>query len=370
MTRTARFAIVAFVAVAIAMQLFVPTEDTRTMDATTHGTMPWGYRAVSDLLDELRASAGRFEGDLAALPARTTAWWLSMRGLCVRLDDGSDPTEDPRAWVEGGGVGIVFLPGSRRPDPCRIGGIDLPATHVGHGNGRLVGLGPDRAVHVEELRTFADVDDAWIVRATSGKDPFVIERRLGDGTLVLVADARVLRNRELDGADGALVAVDLVRAYGAPRLVEEPPWSLAGRARSAIGYLLASPAIALLAGLALTGVVAAWHGSLVPPRTIDGDLLPAPTLYAFVASVATLYAGSRDYPRLLARYREMTARRLRRHLGLPPHASLETVAARVERMRPAAGARALLMEGADTPDAAGFRHTVGRLDALVAEVIG
>jgi hypothetical protein len=369
-TQRARVAIVAFVVVAVAISLFVPTEDARTIDATTHGTMPWGYRAVHDLLTELGVSAGRFEDDVDALPASTTAWWLSMPALCLDLDDASDPTEGPRAWIASGGVGVVFLPGGARTGRCHLGAMALPPTRESKGNAPLLGLGPDRDVRVTPLRTFTDVDDAWIVRATRGGEPFVIERRLEDGTLVLVADARIVENRALADGDDALVAVDLVRAYGAPRVVEEPPWLLAGRARSTIGYLLSSPAIALLAGLALTALVVAWHGSLVPPRTIDGDSVPAPTLQAFVASLATLYAGSRDYPRLVARYRELTARRLRRHLGLPPHASLETVATRVERMRPALRARALLLERVDAPDAARFQSTVAGLDALAGEVLG
>jgi hypothetical protein len=162
-----------------------------------------------------------------------------------------------------------------------------------------------------------------------------------------------------------------VRAYGAPHVVEQVDAADAGRSRSAIVYLLRSPAIALLVGLALTGVLAAWSGSLIPPRTVDVDPVPAPTLQRYVASLATLYAGSHDYPRLLARYRELTARRLRRYLGLPAHASLDTVAARVERARPAVrDARALLVDAMDPTSAADLHAAVARLDALAAEVIG
>jgi hypothetical protein len=233
------------------------------------------------------------------------------------------------------------------------------------------GLGPSRTVKVTGLRTFDDADAAWNVRARIAGRPFVVERALGQGTLVVVADARIVQNETLADDDVALVAIDLARTYGTPRIVEAVrATGLGGRSRSAIAYLLGSPAIALLAGLCVTGVLFAWSGSLIPARTVDADPTPAPTLQRFVTSLASLYAGSHDYPRLLARYRELTARRLRRHLGLPPHASLETVAERVERARPGLrDARALLVEPSDPASAPDFHAAVARLDALAAEVM-
>src|SRR5262249_36623472 len=84
----------------------------------------------------------------------------------------------------------------------------------------------------------------------------------------------------------------------------------------------------------------AWRGGLVPPRTVDQDAPPAPTLETFVTSLATLYAGSHDYERLLARYRDATARRLRRHFGLPAEVPLDTVPPRAEPPRGPRRARA------------------------------
>jgi hypothetical protein len=364
--------IIALVVAAVAIDLFVPTEDPRTLESTSYGTTPWGYQAVYELLAELGASIGRFEDEVDGLPAQATAWWLAMPGLCVDFDDFSDPTAGVRAWVERGGVGVVFLPGDPRRSRCRLGGIALPATRASCATDRVVdGLGPNRKIRMKGLRTFADVDDTWLVRARFGGEPFVIERMEKDGALVLVADGRILQNSTLDEDDAALVAVDLVRAYGAPQVVEQTTAALSAHSRSAIVYLLTSPAIALLIGLALTGLLAAWRGSLVPPRTVDGDPVPAPTLQVFVASLATLYASSRDYAGLVARYRDLTARRLRRHLGLPAHASLEAVAARVERARPSVrDARAVLVNPVDATSAATLEHAVARLDALAAEVIG
>jgi hypothetical protein len=363
---TARIAIMVVVALAIVIELFVPDEAPRTYESTTHGTMPWGYRAVHDLLVELGAP-GRFEARVDELPARATAWWIGPPGIC---DDVPDPTGEVQSWIDAGGVAVVFVPADIHQTNCRFAGTALPPA-VPPTAERIEGLGPSRRVHINNLYAFANVDDTWIVRARYGRAPFVIERVQQQGALIAVADARILRNETLAVDDVALVAADLARAYGLPRVVERIDPAADGRSRSAVVYLLRSPAIALLAGLALTGILAAWSGSLIPPRTVDGEPVPAPTLQRYVASLATLYAGSHDYPRLLARYRELTARRLRRYLGLPAHASLDAVAARVERARPARrDARALLVDPLDATTAADLHAAAARLDALAAEVIG
>jgi hypothetical protein len=371
-TRLARVGIVALVVLALGIELFVPQEDTRTLDATTYGTMPWGYRAVHDLLVELGAPAERFHDELDRLPTDATAWWITPPGLCLEVDD-TPPMEAPGAWIDAGGTGIVFLPDlpdAEHAERCRLGDVVLPSRAPQRAGGDVVaGLGTDRKV-VTKLDTFT-ADDGWTVRARVAGEPFVLERAVGRGRLVAVADARILQNANLTGGDTALVAVDLVRAFGAPRFVEAVDEAgLSARSRSAIAYLVRSPAIALFAGLVLTGLLAAWGGNLVPPRTVGPDPIPAPTLQTFVTSLARLYAGSHDYARLLARYRDATARRLRRHFGMAPTTPLDAVAARVERARPALrDARAVLVAQTATTQAA-FDAAVARLDALATEVIG
>src|SRR5439155_358872 len=82
--------------------------------------------------------------------------------------------------------------------------------------------------------------------------------------------------------------------------------------RGALVYLLASPAVAPFIGVVLVGLLLAWHGTLVPPRRLAASGVGAPTLDTFVDALAGLYARTRDWPRVAARYRELTAARLRR----------------------------------------------------------
>src|SRR5262249_56347460 len=206
----------------------------------------------------------------------------------------------------------------------------------------------------------------WTVRAAIGDRPFVLERTLGRGRIVLVADGHFLWNRGLADADAAPLAVDLARAYGAPRFPEGGTGAQVERRTAA--YLLRSPALGLFVGLALTGMLFAWQGSLVPPRSLADEPTEAPTLGAFVDSLAILYAGTRDHGRVLERYRALTAGRLRRHFGLPPETPLETLAARLQRdTRLDRATLALLAEGRLVRDEAALRVAVAALDALVRE---
>jgi hypothetical protein len=285
----------------------------------------------------------------------------------------------PRAWIEAGGTGVVFVPQTVKPvASCEIAGTTLALSNAHSAGDRLSELGPDRFVKSVRLNVFHDLDphrsgfdEGWTIRARYSTEPFVIERPLGRGRLVVVADARVLQNETLSSDDGAaLFAVDLVRAFGPPRIVEAEQRLLDARSRSAIVYLARSPAMALFAGLVLTGLLVAWRGGLVPARTIDVEPVPAPTLQTFVGSLARLYAGSHDYPRLLARYRDLTARRLRASLGLPANAPLEALVERIERTHPnVSGARATLMEARAGGSAEAFHAVIARLDALAAKVI-
>src|SRR5207249_329641 len=100
------------------------------------------------------------------------------------------------------------------------------------------------------------------------------------------------------------LVVDLVHTFGAPQFYQDEQGRRARR--SAAAYLATSPALLVFCGLALTGVLFAWQGSLVPPRALPGPDTAEPGLDAFVDSLAALYAGTRDHPRVLARYRELT----------------------------------------------------------------
>jgi hypothetical protein len=96
----------------------------------------------------------------------------------------------------------------------------------------------------------------------------------------------------------------------------------------------------------------------------------APRLDAFVDAVAALYARSGDHARVLARYRTLTARRLRRRLGLSADAPDGALHARLRgdsRFDPAAVELLVGDEGARDGER-GLRAAARVLDRLVRSV--
>jgi uncharacterized protein DUF4350 len=354
------------------------TEDTRPDSPTTFGTVPGGYRALFDLLTELGFPVTRaYDVPDAGTPA-ATRWWVDARKLCA-------PEAEPWTgadWVrDGGGTAVVFLPWAPREAKCRLtDDVVIPdrvpagevwRLDVGGAEGPVqtlhVTLDVTRTLETPTLLAFGSPGD-WVRRAGVDRWPFVLERRLGRGTLVLVADALFLRNAWLDRADAAPLAVDLVRAYGVP-VFDEPELGPHVR-RSAATYLLTSPALGVFLGLAATGLLFAWQGALVPVRQVTEVDAGAPRLEAFVDAIAALYARTGDHARVLERYRALTAGRLRRHLGLAPDTPVGALAERLAR-DPRLDRRALrlLADGEAPADERALRDAARELDGLVRAVV-
>src|SRR4029453_17260657 len=89
-------------------------------------------------------------------------------------------------------------------------------------------------------------------------------------------------------------------------------------APAARSHLAPSSAAPVFVGLAIVALLLAWHGMLVPPRRLPALADPTPRLDAFVESIATLYARTRDHGRVLDRYREAITAALRRHFAMAP----------------------------------------------------
>lgn len=372
MTTNVRIAIVLGAVLLALAELFIPEDDPRLADPTTYGTGPWGFRAAFDLVTELGHPIRRHEAPIDGLAADDTAWWLAPAGICA----GRIPERagwDGGAWVLGGGTAVVWLP---EPSPtaggCAIAGLAVPARSLGRATDPQDATPdvPSREPGGEGLALFNDVDD-WSTVAQHKGRPVVLEHPLGAGRVVLVADARPIRNMDLDHADSAPLLMDLVERYGTPAVVEAPPLPLAQTSRSVSRYLARSPAAIPIAGLVVTGLLLAWRGTLVPARTLDDGELAPPTLRQFVDGLARLYAGTHDHARMLVRYRQLAAGRLRRHLRLPMHASIDAIVGRIGRTRTLSDDPRALLDGplrVATPE--DLRAAVRRLDALVAEVTG
>lgn len=430
MSRAARSAIAAFFVLVLVGLLWPrPVPD---LHPDSYGRMGHGQRALFELLLELDVEVARSLVRRDALPADATVWWVQPWRWCpeARTDQhdapkaGLEPPGPSRAWLEAGGTALVFLPawvpsdalawvvpetGRRAPECAALAGFDLPSRSVGrvvtgdeaegeaepgavarwlrgeldrrpvaedHPVQHLVGaaLPRSRELRMRPLHHFdastAEIEElGFQVVVRLGEEPFALERRVGRGRLVVLADAGFLLNRWLDAGDAAPLALDLVRGYGAPRFDERSH----GHSDSpdTIAYVAGSPARPVFLGLATLGLLLWAHGSALPRRRVREHDPAAPALEPFVDALAGLYAGSGDHARLAERYREVSLARIRRHYSMPSDLPDGRILARLEReKRLDSDGLAWLAPGGAHPvtSAKELRAATARLDALVEEV--
>jgi hypothetical protein len=412
--------LVAGLAVLVVAGLLLP-QSGGERSPSSFGSTPTGTRALHDLLDELGLSAGRSLEPVARLPERATVWWIAPDGVCdsriataggVDILDPEAVSWPARAWIEAGGTAVVFLDANEPGRiPCdAIAGIGLPERKPSRGRSGSEGVAggtqsdpPPADVEVETvvvsgplttsprrlagdgIMVFQETLDWFEVASFSALPPggssgetesaspvggagaFVLEREWGAGRLVVVADARFTRNQWLDSEDAAPLAVDLVRRYGIPLFDEREHGFISET--SAVRYLVSSPAWPVFVGLLLLGVLFAWWGTALPARSVEEFDPETPTLATFVDSMAALYSRSRDHSRLLERYRELTAARLRRHFGISPEVPVAALAERIGRDRQVAlGALQSLTDRRRVDGARELAAAARELDELVREV--
>jgi uncharacterized protein DUF4350 len=359
----------------------------RDLTATSFGKVPQGHGAVYDLLRELGLDAARSFAPLEELPPERAVWWIAPDGGCEAPSLAGAPLRD---FVSAGGRALVLLPTrlSACPEGATLAGLALPPREGGEEESedeeageapaeRSYAEGPllraPRALELPAPVRFAPEsawseevrsgEGRWEVAATLGQRPFALSRVLGAGRLVVFAEGRFLENAWLDRGDAAPLTLDLALALGPP-LFDERSHGIVP-SRSTLGYLARSPALLCFAGLALLGLCFAWYGAAEPPRAV-ADLDPsAPTLESYVQSLAGFYAATGDHVRVLERYRELTARRLRRHFGLREGAPLTERLAR--RRGLSREGLAQLASHAPVASAAELASAAAQLDRLVEE---
>lgn len=365
-------------------------EPDRKLTPTSYGVAPFGYKALFDLLSESNLPVGRNLAAARALPERTTVWWIEPTSLCRSAADEPATTLDPwsgRGWIERGGTAVVFLASDSGPPVCdSVAGEKLPPRYEPPaevmptptpGSFSLGGDEPSatpivvqgprlraaRHLRLPKLGLFKEGGD-WTVGAAAGDRPFVLERPVGEGRLVVIGDAALLSNHWLGEDDAAPFVVDLVAAYGTP-LIDEHDHGF-GATRGTVAYLWHSAARPAFLGLALLGLTFAWWGAALSPRTAAGDERPAPTLESYVDSLATLYARAGDHAAVAARYRELALAQLRRASALPPDTPPDLLIERFQRQRLLhADEIHLLRQAPATATAAELQRYAGRLDEIV-----
>ena len=196
-----------------------------------------------------------------------------------------------------------------------------------------------------------------------------LERKVGKGLLIVIADARILSNDRLGHVDSAPFIFDWVRDYGRPWIDEHAHGVVPET--GTFRYLAQSPAWAAGLGFIVLGLLIVWRGHAWPTREVSEFDPNSPTLSTFVDSVARLYSGTQDHAQVFDRYRLVCVDRIRRALGLSPGTEVEIILAAL-RARAGnwpqleeAGLRHLLIKPVSISSASDLARNVARLDDLV-----
>jgi Domain of unknown function (DUF4350) len=285
--------------------------------ATTFGVARGGYKAAYELLSELGFSVSRSFERPAGRTARRTLWFVSppfLNSSRKKYQDAAGPVMD---WIRAGGVAVVF--GDEHSDWKRLGlKIDTAA-----GGAQSVVAGEyaqaPRDIPIPKLMRFKSAPKGAAILLAADGAPFAIERKLGKGRIVAIADDRFMHNANLDLGDCSVLLVDLVRALGAPTFDEwchgiAPPASI-------VEAVAGSRAILpILVGM-LAAVAWAMERRSWPRRTLDDEReSPAPTIATFVESLGALYSTTGDPAAVFRAYRSGFLRRMRRRIS--PHAEI------------------------------------------------
>lgn len=311
-------ALIAFAAILVIA--FIRGSDDRQLTETSYGVAPRGFRALYEVLERFGFDVRRVLTVASSDGNPETRWWLSTIVACGM---GSRLHPDVSALLDAlaaGGTAVVILPPVETVACDVVAGFPLPRAPHGASGSRPTapplhgdGIPRRRRLVPAGLSTFRDVQE-WRVVARVGVAPFVVERSIGSGRLVVVADARVFANRWLDHADNVLFAFDLVRLFGSPRFDERVhgfrPYD------SAAVYLASTRAVVVFVGLAVLAALYAWRSRLLPEAKFIVHVSKRSALEAYADSLARILALSPDHNRAAAAYRALTWVRLRRHFGL------------------------------------------------------
>ncbi|HMI94638.1 MAG TPA: DUF4350 domain-containing protein [Polyangiales bacterium] len=314
------------------------------LSPTTYGRSQGGYGALHDLLAELdsRPRSERSRAAYGELPRDRALWMLAPDLLEDSGEDPSSPLDEGgdalaaalQRWIERGGTALLF--GTPTSDWSRYG-LALAAPRLAKTQDERVALpstlGPQRRVlELTNERHFDPNALGAFTRVLGAADaPFALQKRIGRGRLIAIADATPLQNQQLDRGDHALLALDLARAYGPPLFDERCHGLLPNASLSAALGMERSLLIAI--GLGLCALLALWHLRSVPAATLARELGLDPGLQSFVDSLAVLYGrkAPRDAAAVYRAYLHGVRFRLRHQLYGARGGSDELLGQRLQR---------------------------------------
>ena len=284
------------------------------LSTTSFGVGAEGYKAAYDLLSELGLPVIRSYVVVSQVPRSRPLWLVSPSFLDPgQTDSDVDPDADALLkWVASGGTAVVFgEPGSA----WKKLGINRSISEAGPTSliaGDLVAI--PREVTVPGLLHFSRGSDKARLRLGSAQAPFALERAMGAGRLIAVADGRFLRNANLAQGDGSVLLFDLAHALGAPVFDERCHGLAAPASLPALivnSRAMVPLALSLLATLLWIAEQRKW-----PRRTlVDPPAGPQPSIGSFVESLGVLYSRVRDPQAVFRAYRSGFIRRLAKQMS-------------------------------------------------------
>jgi hypothetical protein len=264
------------------------------LSPTSYGRSLDGHGALYDVLGELGFDVARSRAPYASLPTSGQALWLVRPDFAGSLrlsrpDDEDAPgaqeglLDELLGWVQAGGTAVIV-----GPDPALLERLELDLADASAPVGSLAQGTLGRRVFslAGDQDTLAPAD-GWEAVLQVGSEPFALFKPLGSGHVLVIADAGPFSNDALDDGDHVLLAVDLARAFGAPRF-DERCHGMFGDAT--LASALGARRIGLLAAcLGLLAALFLWQQRSVPPAELGRPELPDPSLARFVDSLALLY---------------------------------------------------------------------------------
>jgi hypothetical protein len=296
-------------ALAIIVDALIPSPEGPR--SSSFATAPEGVAAWAEL-------ARRSDIAVTALRERPSDATLPAEGTVVLLDPDGFTGGQARAlrrFAEAGGRVVAggVDPGAWAEELGAPGWEDEAGRDA-----QATDLGDARAVRTAGAGRWEDARGARVV-VRADDAPVMLERRAGDGTIVLVADPSPLQNRLLGEADNAALAlalsgpgplafVESVHGYGTATGLAALP--------ARFGWAL------ILLGLSGLLLIAARWPRLGPPEPRERPLFPPRR--AYVDALAATLARSRDRAAVAESVRSAARERLARRAAMPRDADAET----------------------------------------------
>ena len=190
----------------------------------------------------------------------------------------------------------------------------------------------------------------------------------GRGRIIALASASMLQNRELDSADGGVLFVRLLRAYGGRGTVLFDEYHLGtGERRSFMRYVRQLGGTAFVLQLILVALLLLWRRGARFGAPHQPPTAPPPGTASYVGGIGALYGKSKDAAGALAIMARRALLRVAQHHHLPPQES-EQMARELEarsQNRAAKTVRSLAWM-ATQPSPANLLTSARQIDELVA----